>query len=325
VTDLQRVGTGANGWETWSHYIQTAHINLNGVANWTPLCSSGSGYLSGSYDGDGFTISNLKINDAANNNKGLFRAVGGSGGTVKNVALKGINIIGGTDVGGIAGEISLTAKIQNCYVTGSVSGVSGVGGIVGYMQGGTVENCYTVCTIIGTGVSIGGIAGGLSAPASYTATVQYCYATGTVETTYQTVAGIAGRLNSSRDNVKNCVALQTLIKSPIAAYAMRVAGSSNGTLSNNYGRGAMTLVGGRVPVGDGYADVDGKTIDESLINGHSSSRWSAIRGSFGPGFGLSNWDIKPYSLPHLFTTKPYNPIMPDEHKFREAQNPEEKL
>lgn len=66
VDDLQRVGTGdyKNGpWRLDAHYIQTAHINLSGVANWTPI-GAADRIFTGTYDGDGYTISNLKINSS---------------------------------------------------------------------------------------------------------------------------------------------------------------------------------------------------------------------------------------------------------------------
>ena len=109
------------------------------ATGWEPICSSSTPF-SGTFDGDGYTISGLTINGGAN--KGLFGAI--NGGTVQNLGLSGVNIncTASTDnnIGGLASALT-NGVIKNCFVTGTVIGYNATGGIVGMVNsGGSVEN-----------------------------------------------------------------------------------------------------------------------------------------------------------------------------------------
>jgi len=194
---LQKVGTGADGWTKGAQYRQTGNITLSG--NWTPLASTADPFT-GDYDGGGYTISGLTVSgDTAN--PSLFGAIG-TNGTVKNLALTGvlINSTGyGGYVGGIAGRNYGT--IQNCSVTGSVSGYNNVGGIAGLNEG-TVAWCRAAGSVQGSS-SIGGIVG-----RNYQATVEFCAALNTVTSTGFYAGGIVGNNSSNNANgaVRNCYA-----------------------------------------------------------------------------------------------------------------------
>ena len=146
-----KVNTGG---EASACYIITSDINASGAAEITTP-------FTGTFDGNGYTISNL--------GHALFNTV--SGGTVKNVILDAVGISGGTNVGAIANEVIGTsankASIYNCGVlSGSVSGSGYVGSIVGKLGDDSnnnnsyarVINCYSYATI-GGGSSVGGIVG----------------------------------------------------------------------------------------------------------------------------------------------------------------------
>ena len=83
-------------------------------------------FFSATFEGNGYTISNLMIDRSGENNIGLF---GGARGKIANLGLRNVDINGLDDVGGLVGSNSTT--ITNSYVTGSVSGRSQVGGLVG--------------------------------------------------------------------------------------------------------------------------------------------------------------------------------------------------
>jgi hypothetical protein len=153
VADLQRVGTGNNGWNLSSHYRQTANINLSSVSNWIPI-GDGLGAFTGVYNGNGFTISNLTSNWPGYDYSGLFLQIGIAG-IVRNVGLVGGSVSGDDYVGGITGANFGT--IENCWNTGTVSGVEDVGGIVGG-NSGIVDNCIMTGTVSFT-IWGGGIVG----------------------------------------------------------------------------------------------------------------------------------------------------------------------
>ena len=94
-------------------------------------------------------------------------------GTVKNVVLTEVNVTGGTNSGGVAGWSY--GNIENCSVSGSVSGYSIAGGVVGVQAGGFLTGCSSSAT-----VNAGYLAGGVAGGSDYGATLTGCYATGNV-------------------------------------------------------------------------------------------------------------------------------------------------
>ena len=110
------------------HYKLMGNVSLSATIpnNWTAIGTSANQFT-GSFNGQGYTISNLNINKTASY-QGMFGYIG-SGGMVQNVGLVGGSVSGGEYVGGVAGYNNRT--VQNCYATGSVSGGINVGGVVG--------------------------------------------------------------------------------------------------------------------------------------------------------------------------------------------------
>lgn len=126
-----------------------------GVQSWTPM-GSGSHPYTGTFDGNGYTISGVYINTTADG-QGLFGYVG-NGGTVQNLGVINSFVSGGTYVGGVAGR-NYGGTIQNCYNAGFVTGsVQYVGGVTGYNRIGMVQNCYNIGSVTGT-KCVGGVAG----------------------------------------------------------------------------------------------------------------------------------------------------------------------
>ena len=110
-------------------------------------------------------------------------------GTVKNVVMEGVQItsnqIYGGSIGGVVGYSWGT--IENCSVSGSVSGTVYVGGVVGAQIGGSITGCSSSATVKGT-VDVGGVAGQTNSSATLTA----CYATGNVIIEINPKKNIAG-------------------------------------------------------------------------------------------------------------------------------------
>ena len=131
----------------------TANIDLEGTSDnqWTPIRS-----FSGTFDGGGFTISGLYINEGNSENKGFIGTLAG-GAEVSGLTIEG-TVIGGGTLGGIVGKNNGTVKncASNCE---KVSGSEDyVGGIVGE-NNGTVTNCASNCKTVSGSVHAGGIVG----------------------------------------------------------------------------------------------------------------------------------------------------------------------
>jgi hypothetical protein len=201
ITDLQKIGNDA-GYPLDGDYVLTQNIDARATASWNGgagFAPIGTGpWFTGSFDGQGFTISNLTINrPSAVTGVGLFDVVW-TGAIVQNLGIVSGSITGGDmpNVGGLAGDIHGTAEncfsrasvssignsvggfvgclygtLTNCYATGNVSGYNGVGGLIGEMTSGIVTNCYSTGTA--TASSISPITGGLIS-----------YGTGTIANSY---------------------------------------------------------------------------------------------------------------------------------------------
>ncbi|MCR8893494.1 GLUG motif-containing protein [Bacteroides sp. ET336] len=162
---------------------------------WTPIGNYEKQYT-GTFDGNGKTITGLTFNQSETNNVGLIGSLGENG-IVRDVKLDKVTIKANNNVGGIVGG-NRGGSIIGCSVSGDISGARQVGGVVGYFGVGynVVTACYHEGSVSGS-VSVGGVAGD-SAYGSLTA----CYHAGNVSGS-QYVGGVAG-YNSTTGTVTAC-------------------------------------------------------------------------------------------------------------------------
>ena len=183
---LLNVAELVNGGKTDINITLTADIDLTGK-DWTPIGTDYDNSYKGTFDGGGHTITGLTFttNDEY---AGLFGWLNRAG-TVKNVVMEGVQItshqIYGGSIGGVVG--SGWGTIENCSVSGSVSGTVYVGGVVGVQIGGSITGCSSSATVKGM-VDVGGVAGQTNSSATLTA----CYATGNVTIEINPAKNIAG-------------------------------------------------------------------------------------------------------------------------------------
>ena len=183
---LMNIAELVNGGKTDINITLTADIDLTGK-NWTPIGTDYDNSYKGTFDGGGHTITGLTFttNDEY---VGLFGWLNRAG-TVKNVVMEGVQItshqIYGGSIGGVVGYSWGT--IENCSVSGSVSGTVYVGGVVGVQIGGSITGCSSSATVKGM-VDVGGVAGQTNSSATLTA----CYATGNVIIEINPKKNIAG-------------------------------------------------------------------------------------------------------------------------------------
>ena len=238
-------------------------IDLGGV-EWTPIGTairSGSAFtgntFSGTFDGNGHTISGLKITSSPSNEDfgiGLFNSAKGA--TIKNFTLENVEInVKGDAVAAAVGLVSDDATISGINTSGTIEGGDGVGGIVGRMLiSGTIENCTNEAAI-----SASGKAGGIVGAAYYTQqgkemTISSCENSGAVTSTAGYVGGIVG-LNAG--NISDC--------------------TNSGAVT-----GSGTSIGGIVGEQQSYGNVTNN------INTADVENLSKDSGTFGTG-GIVGW------------------------------------
>ena len=163
-----------------------ADIDLTGKG-WTPIGTNFYNSYTGTFDGGGHTIKGLTVttNDQY---VGLFGRLGKAG-TVKNVVMEGVQITSNHSLGyagGVAG-FSWGGTIENCSVSGSVSGTVSVGGVVGIQWEASITGCSSSATVKGM-VQVGGVAGQTNTGATMAA----CYATGNVTIEIDPINDILG-------------------------------------------------------------------------------------------------------------------------------------
>lgn len=252
-------------WNLGINITLTADIDLTDI-DWTPIGIDYNHQYNGTFNGGGHTITGLTVT-TSDQYAGLFGCIG-SGGTVKDVTLEGVQITTTRNVGDVGGVAGYSyGNIENCSVSGSVSG-SGMngfaGGVVGYQSGGFLTGCSSSAT-----VNAGNIAGGVAGSTDRGATLTACYATGDV--TLESInsgssfaGGVVGD-NTNRSTVIACYAWGSVTGSGIGIiYVGGVTGNNNlGTLTACYhAKGDVTGASGSTGgvVGRNYKDNYGSSI-----------------------------------------------------------------
>jgi hypothetical protein len=201
---------------------------------WTAIGTKEAPFT-GSFDGGGYTITNLTVNNSSAHNQGMFGFTSGNA-VIRNIKLVNCNITGNGQTGCLVGTNGGT--VENCSVTGSdnkVNGDTSSGGVVG-SNAGMVRNCYATVDVTSSFTWVGGVVG------QNNGTVEYCYATGAVSGS-NLVGGVVG---GNTGTVRNCVALNTGLTVHHTSdqnpdeYGRVVGQQNTGTLVNNYGKSNMT-------------------------------------------------------------------------------------
>ena len=218
----------------------TADIDLTGKG-WTPIGTDYDNSYTGTFDGGGHTITGLTV---TTNDKyaGLFGYIGEAG-TVKNVVMEGVNNHSLGYAGGVVG-FSRGGTIENCSVSGSVSGTLCAGGVVGAQWGASITGCSSSATVKGTRF-VGGVAGETNASATMVA----CYATGnvTIELGHRDrvdVGGLVG-FNAGRNGLLACYVTGNVTSTGSGASKVYIGGLLGGNYTtvtacywkNNYEQG----------------------------------------------------------------------------------------
>jgi len=167
--------------------------------NWQPI----SGAFGGSLNGSGYSISDLIMTGSSEDQNGLFKYI--NGGTVQNLAILDISLLSThSRTGAIAGITSSSSIIENCYVTGKLSGYTETGGVVGFVwQGTKISNCYSSVDVFGRNESgsVGGFVGNISNVTGNQ--IFNCFCIGSVDATYAH-GGFAGQIGGENVEISGC-------------------------------------------------------------------------------------------------------------------------
>ncbi|MEX0741134.1 MAG: GLUG motif-containing protein, partial [Pseudohongiella sp.] len=315
-----------------AHYILVDNIDLteatreggdywHGGLGWEPIgvyYSAFSPPFTGSLNGNDRKITGLFINRTENgeapNSVGLVGVISGSA-TLTGLALEAVNITGGQNVGGLVSRATgINNRIENSYVTGSVTGTGAfAGGLVGHLENGDIGNSYTSVAVSGLdsvgglagrvgsgditnsyasgnvsggGVDIGGLVGILSR-----GTIARSYATGNVSGD-GSVGGLVGLASQSPTSIANSYATGDVVGNSRVGGLVGLAAA--GTVNNSYAIGSVSVsdggagteIGGLV----GGPSSGGATITNSYWNTETTGQGSSAGSD--DSFGLTSAQMR---------------------------------
>ncbi len=224
VDNLYWLTQNSDYWSGGYYFEQTADIDASGISSFTPIGNLTTNFT-GTYDGQGYSISNLTINS----NDGYVGFFGKTNeATIKNIGLVDCSITSTSmKVGSLAG-MEASSIISNCYSTGSVSGQYYVGGLIGSTSVGTIQKCYSKCSVTAETTCAGGLVGNSQSACK----ISNCYSTGAVSGSNY-LGGIVGQLWGGNEGLNYCYTTSS-ISSTSTTYTGAVVGYTNCTFTNCY-------------------------------------------------------------------------------------------
>jgi hypothetical protein len=271
-----------------------AFYNLGKDIDATGFSFNPVGPFSGTFNGRGYKITGLTINKPSATNVGLFSTIKEAT-TVKNVGLIDVQVTGSSNVGALVGytDVDYTkpnAIITNCYVIGEITGISAVGGLVGFNQFTDIMRCHADIIINSTGSNVGGLVGRLNGGllAADNALISECYSKGTVNGIHD-VGGLVGNMDDTSVEKSYSTANVT----GQGGWGSGVGGLvgemyKGGSVTDCYARGSVDgyqSIGGLVGwSGGGPATYDAPVIENSYATGHITATYDpgGIVGSVDP-------------------------------------------
>ena len=313
---------GLNDISECNGYELTQNISLDGYNsdNWEPIgscgnlvgasqtvCTTASSLFSTTFDGNGWTISNLTITNLAapyNNGAGLFGAISPDS-VLRNVHLRSANIsqdgtnvgllVGyaqearisnssaegevmatGRDVGGLVGD-GVGANITSSYVTGgSISGFSSVGGLIGAGNSAMITSSYAMdITVLSESNNAGGLIG-----TGNSAMITSSYVVGGSVIGQDGTGGMTG--SGSGINITLSYVADLFISGRDKIGGM--VGSSNGIITSSYVGGGVAINGtNRNNIGGMIGSGNGATIKSSYSTADTISGTGSVGGMVGFG------------------------------------------
>jgi filamentous hemagglutinin family protein len=239
----------ANASGMWGGLARTDSAGFAPIGTFVDTSDFSTGFT-GSFDGQSHTIAHLTIRRDNELNVGLI-GFASYGSTISNVGMTDVAVAGFKSVGGLVGDND--GAISNSYVTGSVSGTTHVGGLVGVNYDGSISNSYATASVIGD-TRVGGLVG------DNRSSITNSYATGSV-TGGEGVGGLVGDNSDTGTNGGIGTISNSFASGSVSGF-VNVGGlvgdnSNSGTVSNSLWDIATT--GQSVGIGGLHADQTGAT------------------------------------------------------------------
>lgn len=179
-------------------YIQVADINLSSIDNWIPIGDSSIPFK-GVYDGGGYKINNLTIDNINMSNAGLFGVTNQA--TINNIGIINANIKGSSSTGSLIGYSTNFTKVNNTHALATViNGDYHIGGLIGNMSSGIVSNSFSTGEVCGFN-NVGGLIGYVH----HNSTVKRSYSKANANGSNSRVGGLIG-INNGSSVVRDCFA-----------------------------------------------------------------------------------------------------------------------
>lgn len=262
---------------TYAHAGVTLYLagDIALTGTWTPVGSTATyvgDFFAGTFDGCGHTISGLNV-QGSKVNQGLFAAINKA--TIRNLNVSGTVSCGTKNyVGGIVGKVQ-AGTIENCSFSGSVTG-----GYTGGIAGGLNSNNVTISGCVNAADVTGTTAGGILGYWKTTAAIQNCYNTGSV-TGSAKAGGIVGQLN--KGTIENCYSIGDIggkasQKGGIFAFSSATVKNCYYTLPEAETLGGTAAAAAHITSPDGLADKLGNAFKEDTAganNGYPILVWQA--------------------------------------------------
>ncbi len=285
----------------WNNGIGWVAIGADDFANVTTIT------FTGTFDGDGYTIFGLFMNQADSAGVGLFKYVGNNG-VIKQLGLADVNITGGTNVGALVGFAETGATIDSTFSIGVVNGGDVVGGLIGYQQQTNVIDSYSSATVVGNSgfAYYGGLVGYMEG-----GSITGSYASGAVTETSGfggQVGGLVGAAAGLDGNTKSTISNSYATGSvngftDVGGLAGGIFGAVD--IERSYATGLVvvnsgaTNLGGLVGLADDFSlDMSGNTITESYWDTQSTGQATSSGGATGKTTAemqmqatFTNWDF----------------------------------
>ena len=263
---------------TYAHAGVTLYLagDIALTGTWKPVGSTATyvgDFFAGTFDGCGHTISGLNV-QGSTANQGLFAAINKA--TIRNLNVSGtVNCGTKNYVGGIVGKVQ-DGTIENCSFSGSVTGGGHTGGIAGGLNGNdvTISGCANLAAVTGT------TAGGILGYWKKTASIRDCYNTGSV-TGSAKAGGIVGQLN--KGTIENCYSIGDIggkasQKGGIFAFSSATVKNCYYTLPETETLGGTAAAAAHITSPEGLADELGNAFQEDTAganNGYPILVWQA--------------------------------------------------
>ncbi|WP_151806904.1 MBG domain-containing protein [Acinetobacter bereziniae] len=216
-TDLQGMNGNLSGNYVLGADIDTRSSWWNGYKGFQPIGDLNNPFT-GQLDGLGHTIKRLEMNRPTQDYIGLIGYA--SNAQIRNIGFLGGDSIGRNYVGGIVGHL-VGGSLENAYSFDSITGMNYVGGLVG-ANSGSIDNAYATGPISGER-AVGGLVG------ENNANIKNTYTTGTVSGKSQ---GVGGLIGINRGNVNNAYATGA-VSAPNSVGGL-IGTNLSGTVQNSY-------------------------------------------------------------------------------------------